>query len=189
MRRHDPARFCLLGAAAMCAALWALAAGAHAEPQLDLIFASDLAGQFYAQECGGAGPRAGVGLGSLAGAIAAAKGHSASALVLGGSGLLGPGTGARFLLHSVPGSRAAARLVREAGFELVSPGVHEFSIARETLSSYFEELRTSGPAPLLSNLTCDKERPELCRLLAPRHVVTRGGVRVGGLAALPEDAA
>ncbi len=178
-----------MGAATLCAVLWTHAAGARAEPQLDLIFASDLAGQFHAQECGGAGPRAGVGLGSLAGAIAAAKEQSKSALVLGGSGLLGPGTGARFLLHSVAGSRTAARLVREAGFELVSPGVHEFSIARETLSSYFEALRQSGPAPLLSNLSCDKQRPELCRLLAPSHVVTRGGVRVGVLAALPEDAA
>lgn len=189
MSRHDPARFRSLGAAAICAGLWGLAAGANAAPQLDLIFASDLAGQLYAQECGGAGARAGVGLGWLAGAIAAAKGQSENALVFGGSGLLGPGTGARFLLHSVSGSRTAARLVREAGFELVSPGVHEFSIARETLSSYLEELRTSGPAPLLSDLTCDKQRPELCRLLAPSHVITRGGVRVGALAALPEDAA
>ena len=163
--------------------------GAHAEARLELVFAADLAGDFYAQECGQPAPRPGGGLGGLASAIAAVKAQSPAALVLGGGGLLGPGAGARFLLHSVSGSRAAARLMREAGVEIVSPGVHELSIARETLISYLDELRTSGPAPLLSNLECDKARPELCRLLAPRHIFTRGGVRVGVLAALPEDAA
>ena len=87
MRRHDPARFCLMGAATLCAVLWTHAAGARAEPQLDLIFASDLAGQFHAQECGGAGPRAGGGAAPRAGggapvaAVAGVPGVLAGALL------------------------------------------------------------------------------------------------------------
>ena len=187
MRRPAPAPRAA-GAVAACAALWALAAGAHADPRIDLIFASDLAGDLHAQECGQKTPRPGVGLGALASAIGEARAQSPASLVIAGGGLLGPGGGARFLLHSETGSRAAARLVRDAGIEIVSPGVHEFAIARETLIGYLDELRTSGPAPLCSNIACDKARPELCRLLASSHRVTRGGVRVGVIAALPEDA-
>lgn len=189
MKLPGPASARALVVAATCAVLWGLAAGARAEGRLELIFAADLAGDFYAQECGQAAPRPGGGLGGLASAIAAVKAQSPAALVLGGGGLLGPGVGARFLLHSVSGSRGAAHLMREAGLEIISPGVHELSIARETLISYLDELRASGPAPLLSNVECDKALPELCRLLAPRQLITRGGVRVGVLAALPEDAA
>lgn len=189
MRLPGPASVRAIGVAATCALLWALAAGARAEGRLDLIFAADLAGDFYAQDCGQPAPRPGVGLGGLASAVAAVKAQSPAALVLGGGGLLGPGVGARFLMHSVSGSRGAARLVREAGLEIISPGVHELSIARETLISYLDELRVSGPAPLMSNVECDQALPELCRLLVPRQILTRGGVRVGVLAALPEDTA
>lgn len=189
MRLLRPVRVCALAVVATCAALWTLAPGARAQSRLDLILAADLAGDFHAQECDQSVPRPGVGLAALAGAIAAARAQSPAALVVGGGGLLGPGVGARFLLHSVSGSRHAARLLREAGLELVIPGVHELAIARETLISYLDELRASGPSPLLSNLECDPARPELCRLLVPQQLLTRGGVRVGVLAALPEDTA
>lgn len=160
---------------------------AGAEAAADLVFASDLAGDLHARECGAAERARPGGLLGLATAVAAAKARG-PVLVIGGSGLLGPGGGARYLLHSVTGSRTAANLLRGAGIEIVSPGVSELAIARETLPSYLDQLRGSGPAALVSNLKCPDARPELCRLLAARHVVGRGGLRFGLLAALPEDA-
>jgi len=178
----------ILCAAVMLEVLCTPAEEVRAEPRLDLIFAADLSGDFFSQDCGNAEPRRDRGLGALATAIAAARSASPASLVLGGGGLLGPGVGARFLLYSVTGSRVAANLVRSAGIEIVSPGVQEFAIARETLMSYLDQLRGSGLAPLVSNLVCADAHLELCRLLASQHIVVRNGLRVGVLAAIPEDA-
>lgn len=155
---------------------------------VDLIFAADLAGEFHGQGCGESIGRPGVGLASLASTIAAIKAKSPATIVMGGGGLLGPGSGARFLLHSVEGSQIAADLIRSAGIDIASPGVQEFELSSETLLGYFDALRRSGAVPLLSNLVCTAAHPELCRALATQHTVTRGGLRIGVLAALPEDA-
>lgn len=164
-----------------------LAAPARAQ-QLDLIFAADLAGEFYGQSCGETSQHPGVGLGALARTISAVKKTSPAALVLGGGGLLGPAGAARFLLHSVEGSQVAAELIRSAGIEVASPGVQEFELANETLLSYFDGLRKAGIVPIVSNLSCPNAHPELCRSLASQHIATRAGVRVGVLAVVPEDA-
>lgn len=179
--------------AVLTALLGLLAAPARSQAQaqtqqLDLIFAADLAGEFYGQRCDETSQHPGVGLGALASTIAAVKKTSPAALVLGGGGLLGPAGAARFLLHSVEGSQVAAELIHSAGIELASPGVQEFELANETLLSYFDALRKAGVVPIASNLLCPNTHPELCRALASQHIVTRAGVRVGVLAVLPEDA-
>ncbi|MFO0579976.1 MAG: bifunctional metallophosphatase/5'-nucleotidase [Polyangia bacterium] len=156
--------------------------------QIDLIFASDLGGDFFAQDCS-APARPGQGLLALARAIRAARAERPGALVIGGGGLLGGAGGGRYLMHDITGSRTAANLLRSAGLELITPGVSDFAIARDTLPSYLDQLRGSGPAPLVSNLSCPAARPELCRMLVDRHVLTRNGLRVGVIAALPEDTA
>lgn len=175
-------------AALLCAVLIGISDAARADERIDLIFASDLAGDFHGQDCAEKTPRKGAGLASLASAIASAKKDSPQALVIGGGGLLGPASGARFLLHSVEGSRIAAQLVKSAGIDVVSPGVQDFEVGRETLLTYFEALREGGVAPLLSNLRCGKQDLALCKRLDGQQIISRGGLRIGLLGVVPEDA-
>ena len=156
--------------------------------RLDLIFASDLAGDLYGQTCDEVTPRKNRGLLSLANAIAAAKSRGPASLIIGAGGLLGPGSGARFLLHSVTGSHIAAELFHDAGLEVVIPGVQDFEMANETLLSYLEGLRRSSTSTMLSNITCAANEQMLCRLLSTQQMVNRGGIKVGLLSAIPEDA-
>lgn len=175
-------------AVVICAVLVGICGPSRAEGRLDLIFASDLAGDFHGQDCAQKTPRKGAGLASLASAISSAKKDSPAQLVIGGGGLLGPASGARFLLHSVAGSRIAAELVKGAGIDVVSPGVQDFEVGRETLLTYFESLRASGVLPVLSNLRCAKENPALCKRLDAEQIISRGGLRIGLLGVVPEDA-
>src|SRR5438876_1178099 len=109
------------------ASLLGLPGPCHAEGQLDLIFAADLAGRFSPRRCTGPALDGGPGLAALAGAIDLARKKAAAALVIGGN-LLGPGNLARFLLASDKGSAAAAQLLSRAGVDVFTPGVSEFAM-------------------------------------------------------------
>ncbi len=156
------------------------------EGRLDLIFAADLDGRFTPARCQGPPMDVGPGLAALAGAVALAREQAPTALAIGGAGLLGPGNVARFLLSDAAGSGDAAALLRRAGIEIFAPGAAEFEMEPEGFLSYLRELGRLGPAPLVSNLKCEKDR-SLCAALVPQQIVSRNGVRVGLLNVLSED--
>lgn len=169
--------------------LWLLPAPARgAGGSLSLIFAADLDGHFTPRRCAGPDMPGGPGLPALAGAIRLSQDptYGGAALVIGGPALLGPGDVARFLLGSPSGGRHAARLLRKAGIEVLVPGVQEFAAPAAGLLAFADELANSGPAPLLSNVTCPA-RSVLCRYVVPQLVLSRHGVRVGLLGLVSAD--
>lgn len=182
------------GLARRCLFLMAvLAASARAAPgpadAVDLVFAVDLEGRFSQERCSGPPMEGGPGLAALAGAIELARRQAPASLVIGGSGMLGPGTMARYLLRNPAGSARAARLLVQADIEVFAPGVSEFAMAPGGLGHYLWELRRAGAPPLLSNLKCAAGSDEQagCRRLADRLLLSRGGVRLGLLNVVGDD--
>lgn len=156
---------------------------------VELIFAADLGGHFAARRCGGPPLAVGPGLPALADAVARARARAAEAgaesLVIGGPGLLGPGNLARYLLGSDEGSAHAARLIGEAGVEILTPGTYEFTSRPAGLRTYLSSQRAAGRPAVLSNIDCAAAGG--CPLLQRSVVVVRGGVRIALLSAVPES--
>lgn len=158
--------------------------------QADLVLVSDLGGDLVAQGCSDANPAAGRGLLPLATLARrlAAEAPGAPPLWL-GTGLLGGGNVGRYLLSSTTGAEHAARLLHDAGLNLLAPGVPEFAIAREPLLPFLAALQRRGTPSLASNLACAKPGQGLCQHLQPWQERTHGGLRLGLLAVLPQDLA
>lgn len=164
---------------------------ARAEDRLDLIFAADLEGWFSPRRCAGPPARMGPGLPALSGAIALARTEEVPSLVL-GSGLLGSGNLARYLLTREDGGQQAADLLADAGIEVLVPGTAEFSLPPAGLDAVLRALAARGRAPLLSNLRCQgpsgpREHEGRCGVLQRSLILSRGGVRVGLLGVVGES--
>ncbi len=157
------------------------------EPQIDLIFASDLRGDFAAQNCNQDTPSQNAGLVHLARTITKAKENSPQSVVIGGGGLLGPRGSARFLTASQSGSEKAALLLNQAGIEVISLGVSELAIAKETLLSYLNTWGRLGASPVLSNVECKPNNTSLCQATQRSVILVRGDLKIGLLSTIPED--
>jgi 2',3'-cyclic-nucleotide 2'-phosphodiesterase (5'-nucleotidase family) len=166
---------------------------ARAEDRLDLIFAADLEGWFSPRRCAGPPARMGPGLPALSGAIALARTGETPSLVI-GSGLLGSGNLARYLLTRDDGGPQAAALLAGAGIEVLVPGTAEFSMPPAGLDQALRAFAAHGHAPLLSNLRCQGAgggtrtgEEGRCGALRRSLLLSRGGVRVGLLGVVGES--
>lgn len=156
------------------------------EPSADLIFVSELAGKWYPRRCNAETPSPKNTLADIAGMIHAARAQSGASLVIGGGGLLGVGNTTRYLLSTEDGSRQAARLLKRAGFDVLGLGIWELSVTNKNVMVYLDEVRKQGIESVASNLTCAKDKPELCANLQKQVKVNRGGLNIGVLSVLPE---
>jgi 2',3'-cyclic-nucleotide 2'-phosphodiesterase (5'-nucleotidase family) len=166
------------------------AAAPAPNPALEIIYHGDLDGQLATPPCGkaaGASARdyaAVVGRLGAARAEAAAAGHPAPVVLMGGNLATPDLFGEVLIEQGAAGAAALAELFARAGYDAVGVGHHELSLAPPELDRLLAALAARGLPPVLTNLRCDAKKRATCPAVHPDLLVRRGEASVGVVATL-----
>ncbi|MCW5806713.1 MAG: 5'-nucleotidase C-terminal domain-containing protein [Deltaproteobacteria bacterium] len=158
---------------------------------VEVVYHADLEGQMAVPRCGEAA--AGAEEPDYAAQVAAirrARDANPAVIALLGGDQLGPDLFTRNILQrdGEAGARDVAALFARAGYDAITLGNHELSYEKDQLERFASTFAATKIPIVVSNLSCEGPRAELCKHVVKDVMLDRGGDKIGVLAVMSPKA-